>query len=58
MVAFQTGHCNTVRGAGTIVPQGQYMTDMGTTMNGSSSGCGLHSHIEFCILPDGATSTT
>ena len=58
MIAFQTGHCNTVRGAGTIVPQGQYMTDMGTTMNGSSSGCGLHSHIEFCILPDGVTSTT
>lgn len=57
MIAFQTGHCNTMRGQGTVVLQGQYLTSMGRKMNGSETGCEPHSHIEFCILPDGATST-
>lgn len=56
-IAFQVGHSESMRGTGTVVPQGGYLNSMGTVMNGHSGGCGLHAHIEFVILGESPGST-
>ena len=57
-VAFQVGHSESMRGTGTVVPQGAYLNSMGTVMGGHSNGCGLHAHIEFVNLGPDPNATT